>query len=137
LTRSQLQDRRRESAQLIRRGKLSFSVIAQLLGVSRMAVSQWAAQLDAGGLRALRSRAVTGRPARLSPQDTIRKSLRSSCQPMRLNLIQGSIAKGMSKNESGTAHRSRWRKSKPWLIGASHGCGGDQTCCSASFVMLA
>ena len=42
----------------------------------------------------------------------------------------------MSKNGSGTARRNQWQKSNEWLIVASHGSGGGQFCCSASFVML-
>jgi transposase len=66
LTRDQLEERRREAARLLRTGRLSQAEIARQLGVSRTAVSQWAAQLKAGGLRQLRRRPGGGRPAKLS-----------------------------------------------------------------------
>lgn len=66
LTREQMEERRREGARLLRQNKLSRAEIARHLGVSRSAVSQWARQLETGGLRALHRRTSSGRPAKLS-----------------------------------------------------------------------
>lgn len=66
LTRQQMEERRRASARLVKAGKLSYTAIAQRLGVSAAAVGQWAKQLADGGLRALRRRIAPGRPARLT-----------------------------------------------------------------------
>jgi len=66
LTREQMEERRLEAARLLRRGKLTQAEIARQLGVSRMAVSQWAARLEAGGIRQLRQRRSGGRPAKLT-----------------------------------------------------------------------
>lgn len=62
-----MEERRREGARLIRRGKLSRAEIARQLGVSRRAVENWAQTLKAGGLRRLRRRKASGRPPKLSP----------------------------------------------------------------------
>lgn len=67
LTREQMEERRLEAARLLRAGKVSQAEIARQLGVSRMAVSQWASQLKAGGVRQLRRRHGGGRRAKLSP----------------------------------------------------------------------
>jgi putative transposase len=67
LSREQMEERRREGARLIRRGKLSRAEIARQLGVSRRAVENWAQTLKAGGLRRLRRRKASGRPPKLSP----------------------------------------------------------------------
>ena len=69
LTRQQMEERRCEGARLLKAGKLSRTTIAQRLGVSRMAVCQWAKQLAQGGVRALRRRPAPGRPARLTRVD--------------------------------------------------------------------
>jgi transposase len=66
LTREQMEERRLEAARLLRRGKLTQAEIARQLGVSRMAVSKWAAHLEAGGVRRLRQRRSSGRPAKLT-----------------------------------------------------------------------
>ena len=66
LTRPQMEERRRAGARLLKVGKLSYTAIAQRLGVSAAAVGQWAKQLADGGLRALRRRIAPGRPARLT-----------------------------------------------------------------------
>jgi transposase len=62
-----MEERRREGARLIRRGRLSRAEIARQLGVSRRAVENWAQTLKAGGLRRLRRRKASGRPPKLSP----------------------------------------------------------------------
>jgi transposase len=68
LTRKQLEERRRLAAKMLRSQRWSQAEIARQLGVSRTAVSQWAKQLSRGGLRQLRARVSTGRPAKLSQQ---------------------------------------------------------------------
>ena len=68
LTREQLEERRRLAAKMLRSKRWSQAEIARQLSVSRTAVSQWAKQLDQGGLRRLRARVSTGRPAKLSRQ---------------------------------------------------------------------
>ena len=78
LTRAQMEERRREGAKLLRRGKLSHTAIAQRLGVSGAAVGQWAKQLAQGGVRALRLRTAPGRPARLT--DAQKQSLQVTLQ---------------------------------------------------------
>ena len=66
LTREQMEERRREGGRLLKAGKLSQAEIARCLGISRATVSDWAKQVSAGGLRALRRRSSTGRPPRLT-----------------------------------------------------------------------
>ncbi len=66
LTREQMEERRLAGACLLRAGEFSQAEIAEQLGVSRAAVSQWAQQLAAGGLRHLRQHKASGRPAKLS-----------------------------------------------------------------------
>jgi putative transposase len=68
LTAEQLEERRLEAGRLLRAGKLSQAEIARHLGVSRMAVSQWAVQLrdSTRGLAALKNRPKSGRPPRLT-----------------------------------------------------------------------
>src|SRR5436309_2547469 len=70
LTPEQLEERRLEAGRLLRAGRLSQAEIARRLGVSRMAVSQWAEQLTHSpqGLAALRRRHKPGRPPRLTTQ---------------------------------------------------------------------
>ena len=78
LTREQMEERRRAGAKQLRAGRLSQAEIARRLGVSRAAVSNWAKQLDKGGLRALWPRKASGRPARLTraDQQALRRTLR-------------------------------------------------------------
>lgn len=61
-----MEERRREGARLIRAGRLSHTVIARQLSVSRQAVENWAEALKAGGVRRLRRRRATGRPSKLN-----------------------------------------------------------------------
>jgi transposase len=70
LTPEQLEERRLVAGRLLRAGRLSQAEIARRLGVSRMAVSQWAEQLTHSppGLAALRRRPKPGRPPRLTPR---------------------------------------------------------------------
>jgi transposase len=67
LTRAQMAERRREGGRLLQRGTLSPAAIARRLGVSQAAVSKWAKQVQQAGLRGLRARQASGRPAALSP----------------------------------------------------------------------
>ena len=66
LTREQMEERRLTGGRMLRRTRRSQSEIARQLGVTRMAVSHWAKQLVSGGLRRLRRRKPTGRPAKLT-----------------------------------------------------------------------
>jgi putative transposase len=66
LTPEQLEERRREGARLLRRGRLSQAEVARELDVSRATVSDWAHQLGSGGLRQLRRRPRSGRPPKLT-----------------------------------------------------------------------
>jgi putative transposase len=85
LTREQMEQRRCEAARLLRQGNLSQAEIARRLGVSRATVCDWAKQLAAGGLRALRRRKPPGRPARLAgAQERV----------LRRRLRQGALAAG-------------------------------------------
>jgi putative transposase len=70
LTRSQREERRLEAGRLLQAGQLSHTDIARRLGVSRMAVSQWARQLRQhhGDTASLHARPIPGRPARLSAE---------------------------------------------------------------------
>src|SRR5215831_6140370 len=70
LTPEQREERRLEAGRLLRADRLSRAEIARRLGVSRMAVSQWAARLadSPGGLAALKRRRKSGRPPRLTAQ---------------------------------------------------------------------
>ena len=61
-----MEERRRAGAQLIRSGKLSHAAIARELGVSRVTVVEWARILEVKGLRGLRRRMASGRPAKLT-----------------------------------------------------------------------
>jgi putative transposase len=87
LTRLQMEQRRREAARLLRAGKLSQTEIARQLSVNRVTVCDWAKQLAEGGLRALRRRTSTGRPARLT---------RAEKQSLLRQLKRGAIAAGFA-----------------------------------------
>jgi putative transposase len=87
LTREQMEQRRREAARLLRQGKLPQAEIARRLSVSRATVCDWAQQLAAGGLRALRRRKPTGRPARLT---------RDQKRVLRRWLRRGALAAGFA-----------------------------------------
>ena len=68
LTRKQMEERRRKGGRLLQAGTQSQAEIARRLGISRATVSDWAKQVSAGGLRTLRRRSATGRPARLTAE---------------------------------------------------------------------
>lgn len=76
LTRTQLFERRREGARLLKQGKLSQAEIARDLDVSGAAVSQWQAQLAAHHGRLPKARKATGRPAKLSQPQQRRALIR-------------------------------------------------------------
>lgn len=65
LTRSQMEERRRQGGRLLRDGRLTKAEIARELGVSRMAVSQWARQIETGGMKRLSRRRALGQPVKL------------------------------------------------------------------------
>jgi putative transposase len=68
LSREQMEERRRTGGRLLQAGKQTQAEIARRLGVSRAMVSEWAKQVSAGGLRALRRHSTSGRPPRLSAE---------------------------------------------------------------------
>jgi transposase len=68
LSREQMEERRRAAAPLIRHSKLSHAAIARELGVSRVTVVHWARTLKTQGLRGLRRRKASGRPAKLTAE---------------------------------------------------------------------
>ena len=87
LTRAQLEERRLAGAKLLQAGQLSQAEIARQLGVSRTAVSKWAARLRTGGLRRLQRRVSTGRPSKLS---------RRQKYQLRQRLQQGALRAGFA-----------------------------------------
>lgn len=97
LTRTQMEERRREGGRLLKAGKWSQAKIAQHLGVSRMAVSYWNKQLQHGGQRALRRRTSSGRPRRLTRREQ---------QSLLRQLKRGAIAAGFP-TEQWTMRRVR------------------------------
>jgi putative transposase len=82
LTREQMEERRKEGGKLLRGGQLTQAQIARELGVSRMAVSQWARQLETQGLRGLRRRRAHGQPAKLdkAQQKELKQIIRRGAQ---------------------------------------------------------
>jgi transposase len=68
LTPEQMEERRLAALPLLKAGRLSHAQIAQPLGVSRQAVNRWAHRLAQGGAEALKRRAHSGRPSRLTQQ---------------------------------------------------------------------
>lgn len=60
-----MEERRKEGGKLLRQGQMTQAQIARELGVSRMAVSQWARQLETQGMRGLSRRRAHGQPAKL------------------------------------------------------------------------
>lgn len=61
---SVLEQRRRDAAELLRKGR-SQAEVARQIGVSEMSVSRWARALKAGGIRELHSAGRLGRRPRL------------------------------------------------------------------------
>lgn len=74
LTKEQKEARRLEGARLLKEGWLSKAEIARRLGVSRTSVHQWAKKIRSGGIRRLKKRKSTGRPAKLTRQQKRRLS---------------------------------------------------------------
>src|SRR6201998_263297 len=64
----ELEQRRLQAAQLLREG-VHQAEVARQVGVHRQSVSRWAAQLQQGGMRALKKAGHAGRRARLRPED--------------------------------------------------------------------
>lgn len=81
---SALEQRRREGAALLRKGKKQ-SEVARLLKVSETSVSRWARVLKQEGIRGLRSAGRAGRKARLSQPQKER---------LRRVLVEGPEARG-------------------------------------------
>ena len=67
-TAQQLEERRRKAAHLLRSGTHTQADVARELGVSEASVSRWACGLRRSGVKALRARARTGRPPKLSEE---------------------------------------------------------------------
>ena len=65
-TRAQLEERRLAAVRRLRAGRLSQAEIAREVGVHRSSVTRWKAQLQGGGVRALRRQRGAGRPSRLT-----------------------------------------------------------------------
>jgi transposase len=59
------------AGQLLREG-IAQAEVARRVGVHRQSVSRWAAQLESGGLRALKKARHAGRRSRLCPEDVRR-----------------------------------------------------------------
>jgi transposase len=82
----QLEKRRLQAGRLLLKG-WSQSEVARRVGVARSTVCGWAAQLEAGGLEALRSRGLRGRPASLDAADQ---------RQLKRVLLQGAVASGFA-----------------------------------------
>jgi putative transposase len=99
LTRTQREERRLEAARLLQTGQLSQAEIARRMGVSRMAVSQWAKHLrqHRNDPASLRRRPMPGRPPRLTA---------AQWQHARQRLTQGALRAGF-ETERWTLQRIR------------------------------
>jgi transposase len=99
LTRTQREERRLEAARWLQAGQLSQAEIARRLGVSRMAVSQWAKHLrqHQDDLASLKGRPMLGRPPRLTA---------AQWQHIRQRLTQGALRAGF-ETERWTRQRIR------------------------------
>ena len=60
LTKTQLEERRREAARLFQTDQHTQTEIALILGVSQAAISQWKTRFEAGGLEALNAKVHPG-----------------------------------------------------------------------------
>ena len=78
--------RRKRAIELLRRGHKPVEV-ARMLGVDRRTVRRWKASYREKGIRALRSRRNTGRPAKLSIE---------AKQQLREVLLKGGCSAGFS-----------------------------------------
>jgi transposase len=72
LTREQMAERRRLGGRLLKAGKLSQTQIARQLGVSRVAVNQWAKMVSQDGLRGLQPRQTRGGRSKLTTEQHTR-----------------------------------------------------------------
>ena len=79
----ELEERRLLGARLLRQG-VHPAEVARQVGVHRQSVSRWAAQLQRGGIRALKKAGHAGRRARLRPEDLrrIEKGLKRGPQAL-------------------------------------------------------
>ena len=66
LTREQMEERRLEAGHLFKEGELSNAQIANVLGVSRAAVTLWRERYRTGGARRLKQSLSSGRPPKLT-----------------------------------------------------------------------
>ena len=76
-------ERRCAGGKLLKAGQLTHAEIARELGVSRVAVGQWAARVADDGLRALKSRTSSGRPPKLDrtqKHELVRCLKRGACR---------------------------------------------------------
>jgi transposase len=68
LTAEQLEERRLEAARLLSSGSYTQAEVSRQLGVSPGTVCEWARCLEQEGLSALKARARTGRPSKLTDE---------------------------------------------------------------------
>jgi transposase len=71
LTRAQLAERRQKGFELLKRRRLSQRAIAEKLGVSEAAVSQWQKMLHQEGRKGAKSKRASGRPAKLTEAERV------------------------------------------------------------------
>jgi len=120
LSREQMEERRRDGARLLRAGRRTAAEIARQLGVSRQAVSQWSAQLEAGGLRQLRRRRSQGRPSKLTDEQKrqLRRTLKRGAQAAGFETERWTLARvqHVIKHDFGIAYG---RNHVSWLLAQS------------------
>src|SRR5215471_227456 len=104
----ELEERRLRAAQLLRAG-VPQAEVARQVEVHRQSVSRWAAQLQQGGLRALKKAGHAGRRARLRPED--------------LHRIEKGLKRGPEALGYETSLWTAWRVAH--LIGEECGVGYD------------
>jgi len=81
-----LEQRRLKAGRLLRKG-VSQAEVARQLGVARSTVCGWAKRLEQGGLDALRSRGLRGRPRSLD---------RADLRELKRVLLKGALASGFA-----------------------------------------
>jgi transposase len=62
----ELERRRRRAIALLKEGKTTLSAVARSVGASKSSVFRWVQEYQEGGSQALRSKAIPGRPPKLS-----------------------------------------------------------------------